>query len=60
MRDAAASEGSARVAVGNATAAQVVAFLPEVLVLWGRAAGWTVRRVRTDNGTECYGVVAAA
>ena len=58
--DAASSHGWARVVVGEVTAALVVAFLLEVVVPSYRAAGWTLRRVLTDNGKEFKGGFAAA
>jgi transposase InsO family protein len=58
--DAASSHGWARVVVGEVTAARVVAFMLEVVVPSYRAAGWTLRRVLTDNGKEFKGGFAAA
>lgn len=58
--DAASSYGFARVIVGDVTAALLVAFLLEVVVPGYRAAGWTLRRVLTDNGKEFKGAFIGA
>ena len=58
--DAASSYGFARVIVGEVTAAGLVAFLFEVVVPGYRAAGWSLRRVLTDNGKEFKGIFVSA
>ncbi len=50
--DVASSHGWARVVAGEVTAAQVLAFLREVVLPSCRDAGWTLHRVLTDNGKE--------
>lgn len=50
--DVASSHGWARVVAGDVTAEHVLAFLREVVVPSCREAGWTLRRVLTDNGKE--------
>lgn len=57
--DAASSFGWARLIVGEVTAAAVLGFLREVVRPTYRQAGWTLRRVLTDNGKEFKGVFAA-
>ena len=57
--DAASSFGWARLIVGEVTAAAVLAFLREVVRPTYRQAGWTLRRVLTDNGKEFKGAFAA-
>lgn len=57
--DAASSVGWARLIAGEVTAAAVLGFLREVVRPTYRQAGWTLRRVLTDNGKEFKGVFAA-
>ena len=53
--DAASSYGWARVVAGEVTAATMARFLGEVVRPAYRAAGWSLRRVLTDNGKEFKG-----
>jgi transposase InsO family protein len=57
--DVASSFGWARVILGEVTAAAVLDFLRAVVRPAYRPAGWRLRRVLTDNGTEFKGVFAA-
>jgi transposase InsO family protein len=57
--DCATSYAWARLVLGEVTAAAGVAFLREVVVPSYRRAGWTLRRVLTDNGKEFKGAFAA-
>jgi transposase len=57
--DAASSFGWARLIIGDVTAAAVLSFLREVVRPAYRQAGWSLRRVLTDNGKEFKGVFAA-
>jgi transposase InsO family protein len=56
--DAASSFAWARLVLGEVTAAAVLAFLREVIRPTYRQAGWTLRRVLTDNGKEFKGAFA--
>jgi Helix-turn-helix domain/Integrase core domain len=57
--DAASSFGWARLIIGEVTAAAVLSFLRDVVRPTYRQAGWSLRRVLTDNGKEFKGVFAA-
>lgn len=58
--DVASSYAWARVVVGEVTAAVMAAFLGEVVVPAYQAAGWSLRRVLTDNGKEFTAAFRAA
>jgi transposase InsO family protein len=57
--DCATSYAWARLVRGEVTAAAVLAFLREGVVPSYRQAGWTLRRVLTDNGKEFKGAFTA-